>query len=84
MMIDLVDGEPIVFGAERDKGVMINDGRAEVVSIDDVGIDSILVHHSDADPSVAFALGRIGQGSSEPDRFRCVPARWPRRSMPTP
>jgi 2-oxoglutarate ferredoxin oxidoreductase subunit beta len=69
MMIDLVDGEPIVFGAARDKGVMINHGRAEVVAIDDVGIDSILVHHSDADPSVAFALAELAKDRQSPTAF---------------
>jgi len=38
MMIDLVDGEPILFGAERDKGVVFDNGTARVVAVAEVGL----------------------------------------------
>ncbi len=58
MLIDLVHGEPIRFGAEKDKGVRLNKyGEAEIVSIAEVGEDAVLVHDEHrADPTVAFAL----------------------------
>jgi 2-oxoglutarate ferredoxin oxidoreductase subunit beta len=54
----LTDGEPLVFGTERDKGVRrAADGSLEVVSADS---PDVLVHDAGAaDPSLAFALSRI-------------------------
>ncbi len=69
MMIDLVDGEPVRFGADNEKGVVINNGRAEVVEVDDVGVDSLLVHRADADPSVSFALAELANDRQSPTAF---------------
>ena len=41
MMIDLVHGEPILFGAERQRGVMMGtDGFLQIVEVADVGIEN--------------------------------------------
>ena len=61
MMIDLRHGEPIRFGAEGHKGVVMGtDGLLRIVEVADVGEDAILVHdaHRD-DPGLAFALARL-------------------------
>jgi len=68
MLIPLVHGEPIVFGAEQDRGVILDDAaRPRVVSVDDVGEEALLVHdETEADPTVAFALSRLSSGPEEP------------------
>jgi 2-oxoglutarate/2-oxoacid ferredoxin oxidoreductase subunit beta len=61
MMIDLKHGQPIRFGADGHKGVMMgSDGLLRIVEVADVGEDAILTHdaHRD-DPGLAFALGRL-------------------------
>ena len=59
--IYLRHGEPIRFGAEREKGVVRHaDGACEVVSVADAGEDTLLVHDEHAEePSLAFALSRL-------------------------
>ena len=45
MMIELVHGEPIRFGAERQRGVVMGrDGQLRLVDVADVGEDALLVH----------------------------------------
>jgi len=66
--IYLEHGKPIRFGPDGSKGVRITaDGRAEIVSVADVGEDKLLVHdeHRD-DPSLAFALSRLADGPTGP------------------
>ena len=61
MMIDLKHGQPIRFGADGHKGVVMGtDGQLRIVEVADVGEDAILVHdaHRD-DPGLAFALARL-------------------------
>ena len=43
MLIDLHHGEPILFGAEKQFGVIANDGEVSIANVDEVGSDSILV-----------------------------------------
>ena len=71
MMINLVHGEPILFGAERQRGVMMgSDGFLQIVDVADVGIDNILVHDQHhAFPSLAFALGRLNTDDHSPTPF---------------
>jgi 2-oxoglutarate ferredoxin oxidoreductase subunit beta len=71
MMIDLVHGEPILFGAERERGVMQgSDGFLHIVDVADVGIDRILVHDEKNDrPSLAFALARLNTDDKSPTPF---------------
>jgi 2-oxoglutarate ferredoxin oxidoreductase subunit beta len=67
MLISLVDGEPVVFGKERDKGVMMNaDGRLEIVDVAQVGVENLLVHAEDDPRGAAFMLSRLSRGPSEP------------------
>ncbi len=66
VMMRLVDGEPIVFGKDREKGVIrAADGHLSVVSVADVGLDAILRHDAGAeDPGLAFALSRLADTHS--------------------
>ncbi|HRA35382.1 MAG TPA: 2-oxoacid:ferredoxin oxidoreductase subunit beta, partial [Acidimicrobiales bacterium] len=58
MLIPLVHGEQVRFGAEREKGVVIDrQGRAQIVAVADVGEDAILVHdEARPEPGLAFLL----------------------------
>jgi 2-oxoglutarate ferredoxin oxidoreductase subunit beta len=71
MLVPLVHGQPIRFGTNDDKGVMMGgDGQLRIVSVADVGEDKLLVHdaHRD-DPGLAFALGQLSSGIHEPTPF---------------
>jgi len=61
LLIRLVHGEPIIFGAARDKAVTRQpDGHIAVVNVDDIPEAEILVHDAHADdPALAFALSRL-------------------------
>ncbi|MCP5029932.1 MAG: 2-oxoacid:ferredoxin oxidoreductase subunit beta [Actinomycetia bacterium] len=76
MLIPLIHGEPILFGADSQKGVTMRNGHAEVVDVAEVGRDAILVHDETApDPSVAFALSRLAHSVDVPNPvgvFRAV------------
>ena len=70
MMIDLVDGEPIRFGADNEKGVTTAGGSARVVDVAEVGDDAIAVHdEAAADPSVAFAISQLAHDNHSPTPF---------------
>ena len=71
MMIDLVHGERILFGAENQRGVMQgSDGFLKIVEVADVGLDNILVHDRFAPhPSLAFALARLSHDDHSPTPF---------------
>ena len=66
MIIDLQHGQPIRFGADGERGIMLDDhGLATIVDVAEVGEDRLLVHDAEAtDPALAFALSRL---SSSPD-----------------
>ncbi len=68
MLIPLVHGEPILFGKDRDRGVIIDEHEgARLVSVADVGEDAILVHdEARVEPSLAFMLSRLSAGPYEP------------------
>ncbi|HSL57162.1 MAG TPA: 2-oxoacid:ferredoxin oxidoreductase subunit beta [Acidimicrobiales bacterium] len=67
MLIPLVHGEPIRFGAEREMGVVMRDGRAELAAVADVGEDAIVVHDERSpDASLAFALSQLADGPHQP------------------
>ncbi len=68
MLIPLVHGEPVRFGADREKGVVVDpQGRARIVRVDDVGEDAILVHdEAREDPGLAFQLSRLAASPHEP------------------
>ena len=55
------------FGADGEFGVVIDDGRARVVAVADVGVDALVVHdEAEPDPSVAFALSRLANTNDVP------------------
>ena len=69
MLIPLEHGKPIVFGPEgTERGVVQRaDGSLEIVSVADVGLDTLLVHdEARDDPGLAFALSRLARGPYEP------------------
>jgi 2-oxoglutarate ferredoxin oxidoreductase subunit beta len=61
VMMRLVDGEPIRFGKDNEKGVIRTpDGHIKVVNVAEVGEDAIIRHDAHAkDPGLAFALSRL-------------------------
>jgi 2-oxoglutarate/2-oxoacid ferredoxin oxidoreductase subunit beta len=61
-LIPLVDGQPILFGAEGEYGVVRDPatGSLAVRKVAEVGADAVLVHDASIqDPSYAFALSRL-------------------------
>ncbi len=68
MLIPLVHGEPIRFGAEGEHGVVLHrDGSVEVAAVDDVGESALLVHDEHREnPGLAFQLSRLSRGPYEP------------------
>ena len=68
MLIPLVHGEQVRFGADREKGVAIDhQGRAQIVRVDEVGEEAILVHdEARPEPGLAFTLSRLSAGPTEP------------------
>src|SRR5205823_14713777 len=67
-LIQLEHGQPIRFGADGEKGVMLDgQGRAKIVDVADVGEDAILVHDVQRqEPGLAFMLSRLAVGPFEP------------------
>jgi 2-oxoglutarate ferredoxin oxidoreductase subunit beta len=65
--IRLEHGEPIVFGADRQKALRRTpSGSFEVVNVADVPASDIAVHDArNPDPSMAFALSRLDQPAFE-------------------
>lgn len=60
-IIPLQHGEPIVFGQEQSKGVVMGpDGVLSVVEVAEVGLDAVLRHDAHrTDPGLAFQLSRL-------------------------
>ncbi len=71
MMIDLVHGEPIRFGVDGHRGVIMkSDGQLEIIEVSEVGADRLLVHDAyRQDPSLAFALARLSYDDHSPTPF---------------
>jgi 2-oxoglutarate ferredoxin oxidoreductase subunit beta len=67
-LIPLVHGEPIRFGADNEKGVMLDgQGHAQIVDVAEVGEAKILIHdEARPDPGLAFLLSRLARGPFEP------------------
>ncbi|HMB68297.1 MAG TPA: 2-oxoacid:ferredoxin oxidoreductase subunit beta [bacterium] len=60
--IELVHGEPMIFGAGRDKGILFRDEGLEVVTIGEDGVteSDVLIHDETRErPSRAFQLSRM-------------------------
>jgi 2-oxoglutarate/2-oxoacid ferredoxin oxidoreductase subunit beta len=68
MLIPLRHGEPIRFGADGSKGVVLDPQRgAQIVDVADVGEDALLVHDEKrGNAAVAFMLSRLARGPLEP------------------
>ena len=68
MLIPLQHGQPVRFGADMDKGVVVDSqGKASIVRVADVGEDAILVHDEHREePGLAFLLSRLARGPLEP------------------
>jgi 2-oxoglutarate/2-oxoacid ferredoxin oxidoreductase subunit beta len=68
MLIELRDGEPIRFGTDNERGVVLNEfGECEIVEVADVGESRLLVHdESRDDPALAFALSRLSASPTTP------------------
>ncbi|HLI02540.1 MAG TPA: 2-oxoacid:ferredoxin oxidoreductase subunit beta [Acidimicrobiales bacterium] len=67
MLIPLEHGRPVRFGADGQYGVVVDDGQAKVVEVDDVDEAQLLVHDEHReDPSLAFMLSRIAHGPYSP------------------
>jgi 2-oxoglutarate/2-oxoacid ferredoxin oxidoreductase subunit beta len=68
MLIPLRHGEPIRFGTDGTKGVVIDSQRgAHIVDVAGVSEQALLVHDETRDdPSVAFMLSRLARGPFEP------------------
>ena len=68
MLIQLRHGEPIRFGTDNERGVILNEfGECEIVEVADVGEDRLLVHDETRDdPALAFALSRLSSSPTMP------------------
>jgi 2-oxoglutarate/2-oxoacid ferredoxin oxidoreductase subunit beta len=68
MLIPLRHGEPIRFGPDASRGVVLDaQSGARIVDVAEVGEDALLVHdEARPDPSVAFMLARLSRGPYEP------------------
>jgi 2-oxoglutarate/2-oxoacid ferredoxin oxidoreductase subunit beta len=64
----LEHGQPIKFGADKEKGVIMQqDGSLKIVDVNGVGDDKLLVHDEHReDPSLAYALSRLASGPTMP------------------
>jgi 2-oxoglutarate ferredoxin oxidoreductase subunit beta len=78
MLIPLVHGQPIRFGPEGSKGVVMGaDGRLRIEDVAVVGEDAILVHDERDGGGLAFMLSRLASGPTMPTPvgvFRAVDA----------
>ena len=68
MLVPLRHGEPIRFGTDGSKGVVLDPQQGpRIVDVADVGVDALLVHdEARPDPGVAFMLSRLATGPHEP------------------
>ncbi|MDE0803538.1 MAG: 2-oxoacid:ferredoxin oxidoreductase subunit beta [Acidimicrobiales bacterium] len=67
MLVPLHHGEPIRFGNENERGVVLDRGGLRLADVADVGEDALLVHDETRDdPSIAFMLSRLAHGPYEP------------------
>jgi 2-oxoglutarate ferredoxin oxidoreductase subunit beta len=68
MLIPLEHGKPIRFGADGERGVVIDEqGRATIVNVADVGEEHLVVHdEARDDPTLAFTLSRLSTAPTMP------------------
>jgi 2-oxoglutarate ferredoxin oxidoreductase subunit beta len=67
-LIPLVHGQPIRFGEDGERGVVLDtQGRATIVDVAEVGEEALLVHdEARPDPTLAFTLSRLAPGPTAP------------------
>ena len=68
-ILKLEHGKPLVFGKNKDKGIVIRKDRPEVVKVGEGGVDisQIVVHDAhNVDPGYAFMLSALGSQPGEP------------------
>jgi len=66
MLIPLVHGEPVRFGSDGERGVVMGaDGALRVVDVTGVDEADLLVH-DETDAGLAFQLSRLAAGPTEP------------------
>jgi len=68
MLIPLEHGQPVRFGKDRARGVIITpDGSARIVNVADVGEDAILVHDEHRpEPGLALILAQLAHSVDQP------------------
>lgn len=65
--IDLEPGQPVVFGPDGERAVVLRGGSATIVPTSSVSPAEILVHDpTREDPSIAYALSRLSHGPYGP------------------
>ncbi|CAN5519409.1 MAG: 2-oxoacid:ferredoxin oxidoreductase subunit beta [Acidimicrobiia bacterium] len=64
--IYLEPGQPIVFGTDNERGVVLDSNGASIVDVADVGIDAIHVHDPSNTGGVAYSLSRLAHGPNGP------------------
>ncbi|MBT6278338.1 MAG: 2-oxoacid:ferredoxin oxidoreductase subunit beta, partial [Chromatiales bacterium] len=58
--LELEHGKPMIFGADRDKGIRLNGLDLEIVSLDDTPEDELLVHdEARSDTTLAHMLAKL-------------------------
>jgi 2-oxoglutarate ferredoxin oxidoreductase subunit beta len=55
----LEPGKPLLFGAERRKGLRLNGSRVEVVELGNGVSEDDLIHHDETDRNLAFVLSQL-------------------------
>ncbi len=69
-MIDLVHGEPILFGADKQRGVVFEHGVAKLAEVAEVGMGAIAVHdETNPNPTLSFALAQLSNDRVSPTPF---------------
>ena len=59
-MLILENGQPMIFGKDRDKGIRLNKHLPEVVTIGQDGVtESDLLVHDETDPLIAWMLAHL-------------------------
>jgi 2-oxoglutarate ferredoxin oxidoreductase subunit beta len=79
MLIPLEHGQPVRFGKDREKGVVMgSDGMLRIVDVAETGEDALLVHdETRPDPGLAFMLAQLAHNVTQPTPigiFRAVEA----------
>ncbi|WP_432797052.1 2-oxoacid:ferredoxin oxidoreductase subunit beta [Poriferisphaera sp. WC338] len=61
-VLRLEHGQPLIFGKERDKGIVFTDAKPEVVTLGQGGItDADIAVHDENDATLAYCLSRLRQ-----------------------